>query len=107
MGTVLMQRNDNGKYRVLAYNSRLLNKAEQNYDVTNLESLSVIWALRHFRELILGYRINVLKDQYAVTEILKDNSLTGKFAIDYSNQSFRILILPSSFQAELFLSQMR
>ena len=33
-------------------------KAEQNYDVTTRESLSVILSLRHFREFILGYKIH-------------------------------------------------
>ncbi len=60
--------------------SRLLNKAEQNYDVTNHESLAVVWTLRYFRELILGYMIHVYTDHYAVTEIFQGTNLTGKFA---------------------------
>ena len=60
--------------------NRLLIKAEQNYDVTTRGALSVVWSLRHFRELILGYKIHVHTDHYAVTEIFKDNNSTGKFA---------------------------
>ena len=60
--------------------SRLLNKAEQNYDVTTRERLPVIWALRHFRDLILWYMIHVLKEHYAVTEIFKGKNVTGKLA---------------------------
>ena len=80
LGAVLMQPDHDGKMRAIAFASRLLNKAELNYSVTHKESLAVVWALRHFRDLILGYRIHVLTDHYAVTELFKGNSLTGKFA---------------------------
>lgn len=80
VGAVLMQLDHSGKHRAIAYASRLLNKAEQNYDVTNRESLAVVWALRHFREIILGYPIRVQTDHYAVTEIFKGKNYTGKFA---------------------------
>ena len=58
---------DDGKHRVISYARRHLNIAEKNYDITNHENL-VIWVLRHFREHILVYRINVLTNHYAVTE---------------------------------------
>ncbi len=80
IGAVLMQKDSLCKHRVLAYASRLLNKAEQNYEVTKRESFAVIWALRHFRELILGYKIHVYTDNYAVTETFKGNNFTGQFA---------------------------
>ncbi len=70
IGAVLVQKVSLGKHRVLACASRLLNKAEQNYDVTKHESLAVIWAICH-----LGYKIHVHTDHYAVTE-----SFTGQFA---------------------------
>ncbi len=77
---VLMEKDVNGKSRAVAFASRLLNSAERNYSVTNREALAVVWALRHFRDLILGYNIHVLTDHYAVTELFKGNSLSGKFA---------------------------
>ena len=54
LGAVLMAEDDNGKFRVIAYTIRLLNKAELNYDMTTCGNVSVIWSLRHFRDLILG-----------------------------------------------------
>ncbi len=80
IGAVLMQNNSLSKHRVSAYASRFLNEAEQNYGVTKRESLAVIWALRHFRELILGYKIHVHTDHYAVKEIFKSNNFTVQFA---------------------------
>ncbi len=75
-----MEADNNGKLRTIALASRILNKAELNYNVTHKEALGVVWALRHFRDLIHGYRIHVLTDYYAVTELFKGNNLTGKFA---------------------------
>ena len=80
LGAVLMQPDKHGKMRAIAYASRLLNKAELNYAVTHKEALAVVWALRHFRDLILGFRIHVFTDHYAVTELFNGHSLTGKFA---------------------------
>src|ERR1051325_1282638 len=41
---VLSQKDDQGKEYVMAYASRSLNKAEQNYGITDQECLAVIWA---------------------------------------------------------------
>ena len=80
IGSVLMQSDANGKSRAVAFASRLLNAAERNYSVTDREALAVVWSLRHFRDLILGYRIHVLTDHSAVTELFKGKNLSGKFA---------------------------
>ena len=79
LGAVLMQKDSNGKSRAIAFASRLLNAAEKNYSVTNREALAVVWALRHFKDLILGYNIHVLTDHCPVTELFKGNNLSGKF----------------------------
>ncbi len=52
------------------------------------------WALRHFRELLLGYNIHVYTDHDAVTEIFKapislENSLAGNSQFRNSLQPFR------------------
>ncbi len=45
-----------------------------------MTSQNVIWALRHFRELILGYKIHVQTYHYAMKETFKDNNFIGQFA---------------------------
>jgi len=80
LGAVLMQRDACGKNRVIAYASRTLNHAESNYSVTHQEALAVIWALKHFRDIILGYPITVHTDHVAVTELFKGRNLTGRVA---------------------------
>jgi len=66
LGVVQMQQDACGKNRVIAYASRTLNPAESNYSrVTHQEALAVIWALKHFRDIILGYPITVRTDHEA------------------------------------------
>ena len=80
LGAVLTQRTHRGKNRVIAYASRVLNSAEANYSVTHQEALAVIWALTHFRDLILGYPITVFTDHVAVTNLFKGRNLSGRLA---------------------------
>jgi len=72
LGAALMQRHD-GRYKPIAFASRKLNQAERNYSVTDLEALAVVWALKHFREIILGYDVHVLTDHRPLKYILTDS----------------------------------
>ncbi len=74
-----MQHNVHGKHRPIAY-AHTLTLAESNYSVTHQETLAVVWALKHFRSIILGYPITVFTDHAAVTEPFKGRNLTGRLA---------------------------
>ncbi len=96
VGAVLMQHSVHGKHRPIAYASRTLTRAESNYSVTHQEILAVVWALKHFRDIILGYPITVFTDHAAVTELFKGRNLTGRLARRYItiqefNPTFRYL----------------
>lgn len=80
LGSVLMQTDASGKNRVIAYASRTLKPAESNYSVTHQETLAIIWALKHFKDIILGYPITVYTDHVAVTELFKGRNLSGRLA---------------------------
>ncbi len=75
-----MQEGANNKLRPVAYASRKLNRTEQNYSVTQQESLAVVWALKHFKDIIFGYQVHVLTDPGPVTELFKGKNLSGKLA---------------------------
>ncbi len=75
-----MQQDARGKNYVIAYASRVLNSAEFNYSVTHLETLAVVWALKHFKDIVLGYPITVYTDHAPVIELFKGKNLTGRVA---------------------------
>ncbi len=76
LGALLMQQDVLGKHRAVAYASRKLNQPESNYSVTHQETLVVVWALKHFRDTVLGYTITVSTDHATVTELFKSRNLT-------------------------------
>ncbi len=71
IGAVLVQQDDRGKNRVIAYASRTLNSAVCTYLVTDKETLAVVWALNHYREVIFRYPVTVFTDHAAVTELFR------------------------------------
>ncbi len=75
-----MQTDGAGTNHVIAFASRVLTPAEKNYSVTHLEILAVVWALKHFRDIIMGYEITVYTDHSPITEIFKGRNLSGRLA---------------------------
>ncbi len=73
LGVFRRQPNARGKNHAIAYASRTVNQAEANYSVTHQETLAIVWALQHVRDIILGYPITV-------TKLFKGRNLTGKLA---------------------------
>ncbi len=70
-----MQPDARGKNHATAYASRNLNQTEANYSVTHQETLAIVWALKHFRDIILGYPITVFTDNAPVTELFRVETL--------------------------------
>ena len=69
IGAVLSQLQD-GHERVIAYASRTLNRAEQNYCVTRREMLEIVNFLKHFRHYLYGQEILVRTDHGALRRML-------------------------------------
>ena len=65
----------------MAYASRALHKHEQNYPITELETLGLVWAVKHFRAYILGHHCVVLTDHAACTSLLNTPHPSAKWAM--------------------------
>jgi len=51
-----------GQDRPLPYASRILCKAEQNYNTTEKELLAIVWALKYFRSYLYGTKFKIITD---------------------------------------------
>jgi len=58
IGAVLTQ----GKVdkRPIAYASRVLSRAEQNYKMTEKKLLAIVWAVKHFRLYVYGTKFKIV-----------------------------------------------
>ena len=79
VGAVLSQEDD-GKERVIAYASRTLNKAEQNYCVTRRELLAIVTFLKHFRHYLYGQSVTVRTDHGALRWLMNTKNPEGQVA---------------------------
>ena len=61
--------------------SRALSKSVKDYAVTELETLAVIWAIKHVRAYLYEHNVQVVKDHSAANALLGAPSASGKQAI--------------------------
>ena len=97
LGAVLNQDQD-GQKRVIAYASMSLSKSERSYPVHKLEFLSLKWAITDkFHEYLYGTEFQVFTDNNPLTYVLTTAKLdaTGyRWVAALSNYTFSILYKP-------------
>ena len=54
LGAVLMQEDDQVKYRVICYEAKTLLPAEKNYLTIEKECLVIMWAMQKFKHFLRG-----------------------------------------------------
>ena len=77
LGAVLLQVQEDGSIRPIAYASRTLQKHECSYGAT---PLGVIWAVKHFRSYLYGHRCDVYSDREALKSLLNTPQPSGRLA---------------------------
>lgn len=75
---VLSQEQSDGKLHPVAFASRALAAPEKNYSITELETLAVVWALKHYHAYLYGHEVMVVTDHSAVKTILNTPGSSGK-----------------------------
>ncbi|GFU29741.1 retrovirus-related Pol polyprotein from transposon opus [Trichonephila clavipes] len=68
----------NQNHRPIAFASRILNKAERNYTVTERECLTVIWALNKFKTYFGSLPVKVITDHAALTKLTNGKNLCSR-----------------------------
>lgn len=71
LGAVLVQQNPEGKYRTIAFASKLLSPTEKRYAQTQKEALGIVWGSEHFWFYLVGRRFTIRTDAEGIAFILK------------------------------------
>lgn len=96
LGAVLSQIRE-GHERPVAYASRQLSRAEQNYSTTERELLAVVWATAQFRCFLIGRRFTLVTDHAALKWMLhlKDPSAKlTRWALRLSEFDYEVVHRP-------------
>ena len=80
IGAVLTQVDAQGQTRPVAFTSRKLNPAEQNYSTHERELLAIIHALKCWRSYLHGCRFNILTDHHPLKYLDTQKTLSRKQA---------------------------
>jgi hypothetical protein len=78
LGAILAQDLDDGEH-VIAYAGRATHGAEPNYGATQLECVTVVWAVSHFRYYLLGKRFTLITDHSALKWLWNKPNLAGMY----------------------------
>ncbi|RDX60335.1 Retrovirus-related Pol polyprotein, partial [Mucuna pruriens] len=94
LGAILGQRAGVGQpVHVIAYASRTMDSAQQNYTTTEKELLAIVFALDKFRSYLLGSKIVVFSDHAALRYLLKKS--------DAKPRLIRWMLLLQEFDLEI------
>ena len=93
LGCSLLQRQPDGEYHPVGYYSRALEPREENYFVTEVEALGVVWAVTHLRAYLEGVHFVIRCDHSALRGIFMGQSPNARLT--------RWRLLLSEFDYEL------
>ena len=94
LGAVLSQRGEDDKVLPVAYASCAMSPQEQRYSVTELETLTVVWAIKHYLAYLYGNSVVVYTDHSAVRAVL--NSPISMESTLVGGAKFMVVVLRTS-----------
>lgn len=80
IGAVLVQLDENGEEKPIAFMSRKLNSAQRNYSVTERECLAAIEAIKRFRCYIELQEFEIITDHSSLVWLMRQPDLSGRLA---------------------------
>lgn len=75
LGAVLLQKQEDGELKPVAYASRTLTSAEIRYAQIEKEALGIAWACERFRDFIMGKTFEIETDHKPLLQVLQTKSL--------------------------------
>ena len=100
---IILQRHEED-WKIISCCSRRLTSSEENYGITDLEGLAVIWSIQKFRPYLLGIRFQVLVDHCALC-VLNNRTPTSprlkRWAIILSEFDFEIVYTKGSLHKDV------
>ena len=95
LGAVLLQKGTK-RLMPLSFASRSLNSAERKYSTTEKECLALVWGLKKFRHLILGFKVHILTDHRPLIDLFKKRTFVNN--VKFSRWYLTILEFSPSFK---------
>lgn len=80
IGAVLVQMDEEGNERPVAFMSRKLNSAQRNYSVTERECLAAVEAIQKFRCYLELQEFEVITDHSSLVWLMRQPNLSGRLA---------------------------
>lgn len=90
-GSVLIQRKDDGHFHPIFYFSKRTSDEESRYHSYELETLSIVYALRRFRVYLQGIRFKIVTDCNALVMTLNKAELNpriARWALEFQNYDY-------------------
>lgn len=81
LGAILIQVQENGTNKIVAYASKSLTETEKRYPQSQRESLAIVWAIERFSHFLLGKRFTLFTDNKASEYLFHKKDRTSTRAI--------------------------
>jgi len=82
-----------GKLKPVQYGGKALTKAQQNYDITNIEAYALVCAVREFRMWLINTQFTVYSDHYSLQWLKSKKGTSGRllrWSIELSEYNYTV-----------------